>query len=58
MMIPSFIPENATAFYEATGTHSFLKTCNVWTGNVRNNVGIKISYRTPFDACVFYHLKE
>lgn len=44
-------------FYEALGTYSFLNTCNVWTGNMLNKGGARVSCWTPFDYSVFYYLK-
>ncbi|MCD6066994.1 MAG: hypothetical protein K0S33_1820 [Bacteroidetes bacterium] len=36
-------------FYEAEGTYSFLKTCNVWTGQCLKNSDICVGFWTPFD---------
>lgn len=35
-------------FYEAKGTFSFLKTCNVWVGEGLKKAGIQTSFWTPF----------
>lgn len=39
-------------FYEANGTFSFLKTCNVWVGKGLKTAGIITSLWTPFDFSV------
>ena len=39
-------------FYEATGTYSMFKTCNVWTGNALKTTGVKIGVWTPFQSGV------
>jgi uncharacterized protein (TIGR02117 family) len=52
---PGYDPQDT--FYEAKGTYSFLKTCNVWTGTMLREAGIRVSCWTPFDPCVFYYLK-
>jgi uncharacterized protein (TIGR02117 family) len=44
-------------FYEANGTYSFIKTCNTWLNNGLKQIGVKTAIWTPFDKCVFYHLK-
>jgi uncharacterized protein (TIGR02117 family) len=45
-------------FYEAYGTYSFLKTCNVWTGNGLKESGVRVGWWTPFDSSVFNQLAE
>jgi uncharacterized protein (TIGR02117 family) len=45
-------------FYEAIGTYSFLKTCNVWTGRCLKNSTITIGYWTPFDWNVMHSLRN
>jgi uncharacterized protein (TIGR02117 family) len=35
-------------FYEANGTYSLFKTCNVWTGEGLKRSGIKVGVWTPF----------
>ena len=44
-------------FYEAYGTFSFLKTCNVWVGKGLKKAGVKIGFWTPFDFSVLNSLK-
>jgi uncharacterized protein (TIGR02117 family) len=39
-------------FYEANGTYSFLKTCNVWTGQGLNEIGAKVGCWTPFESAL------
>lgn len=43
-------------FYEAKGTFSFLKTCNVWVGEGLKKAGIQTSFWTPFDFSVLNSL--
>ena len=43
-------------FYEANGTYSFLKTCNVWTGQGLKKVGVKIGIWTPFHRSIIEEL--
>lgn len=45
-------------FYEAHGTYSFLKTCNVWTGEGLDATGVRVGWWTPFDSSVFNELPE
>ena len=45
-------------FYEAHGTFSFLKTCNVWTGKGLRKAGIKTVLWTPFDFSVLNSLED
>lgn len=45
-------------FYEAIGTYSFLKTCNVWTGEGLDAAGVRVGWWTPFDSSVFNELPE
>jgi uncharacterized protein (TIGR02117 family) len=44
-------------FYEANGTYSLFKTCNVWTGNALQVAGVKIGVWTPFDKGIIDHLE-
>jgi len=45
-------------FYEADGTYSFLKTCNVWTGNGLQHIGIRVGYWTPLESGVMESVFE
>ena len=45
-------------FYEAAGTYSFIKTCNVWTGNGLQHIGIKVGYWTPLESGVMESVFE
>jgi uncharacterized protein (TIGR02117 family) len=45
------------AFYDAKGTYSLFKTCNVWTNNALKGAGIKTAIWAPFSNCVTHHLK-
>lgn len=49
---------NADSFYEAKGSFTLFKTCNVWTNNALKQTGIKTSVWSPFDFGVLYHLPE
>lgn len=44
------------AFYEATGRYHLFRTCNVWTGNILRNAGIRVGLWTPFTSSVFAQL--
>jgi uncharacterized protein (TIGR02117 family) len=43
-------------FYEAVGTYSFLRTCNVWTGRGLQIMGVRTACWSPFDQGILYHL--
>lgn len=43
-------------FYEAKGTYSLFKTCNVWTGNGLKVIGQRIGIWTPFQGGIMEHL--
>lgn len=45
-------------FYEADGTYSFLKTCNVWTGNGLQHIGVKVGCWTPLENGVMESVFE
>jgi uncharacterized protein (TIGR02117 family) len=36
-------------FYEAQGSYSLFKTCNVWTGNGLKQIGVKTGIWSPFE---------
>ncbi len=42
-------------FYEAKGTYSFLKTCNIYTNDALKNAGIKAPLWSPFAAGLIKH---
>lgn len=44
---PGYTPYDK--FYEANGTYSLCRTCNVWTGQALGTAGIKVGCWTPFD---------
>jgi uncharacterized protein (TIGR02117 family) len=44
-------------FYEAKGTYSMFRTCNVWTGYALISCGVKIGIWTPFDKGIIDHLE-
>lgn len=44
-------------FYEACGTYSLFKTCNVWTGNGLKAIGVRIGCWTPFQGGIMEHLE-
>jgi uncharacterized protein (TIGR02117 family) len=44
-------------FYEATGTYSAFKTCNVWTNGAIRLTGHKVGYWTPFSGGLLQSLK-
>jgi uncharacterized protein (TIGR02117 family) len=44
-------------FYEANGRYSMFKTCNVWTGNGLQHIGVKIGIWTPFQNGIIGQLE-
>ncbi|WP_372949089.1 TIGR02117 family protein [Mariniphaga sp.] len=44
-------------FYDANGSFSLFRTCNVWVNVALKEIGIKTSVWSPFDLGVLYHLK-
>lgn len=47
---------NSDNFYEAKGSFTLFKTCNVWTNKALKQTGIKTSVWSPFHFGVLYHL--
>lgn len=45
-------------FYEANGSYSMFKTCNVWTGKGLAFIGVKAGCWTPFAAGVLQNLSK
>jgi uncharacterized protein (TIGR02117 family) len=45
-------------FYEAIGTYSAFKTCNVWTNNCLKEIGIKVALWSPFSAGLISSLPQ
>lgn len=45
------------AFYDATGSYSFLYTCNTWTNNALKVAGQKAALWTPTDFGILRHYK-
>ncbi|HEY0030514.1 MAG TPA: TIGR02117 family protein [Bacteroidia bacterium] len=45
-------------FYEANGSYSMFKTCNVWTGSGLQSIKVKIGIWTPFQGGIIEHLNE
>jgi uncharacterized protein (TIGR02117 family) len=43
-------------FYEAVGTYSLIRTCNVWTGQGLQFIGVRTARWSPFDQGILYHL--
>lgn len=44
------------SFYEATGSFSLFKTCNVWVNKALKETGIPTLVWSPFDFGILYHL--
>ncbi len=44
-------------FYEANGTYSMFKTCNVWTGKTLQAAEIKIGVWTPLESGIVGHME-
>lgn len=53
-----YYSDKRDAFYDANGSYSLFKTCNVWTNGALKHAGIKTALWAPFSDCVTYHLKE
>jgi uncharacterized protein (TIGR02117 family) len=45
------------SFYEARGSYSLFKTCNVWTNNALKACDVKTALWAPFEKCVMYRLR-
>jgi uncharacterized protein (TIGR02117 family) len=45
-------------FYEANGSYSMFRTCNVWTGNGLRTIGNRIGSWTPFHRGVLDECSE
>ena len=45
-------------FFEATGSYSALKTCNVWTNNALKAAGVNTAVWAPLKEAIFYHRNE
>ncbi len=43
-------------FYEAQGKYHLFQTCNAWTGAALREAGVKVSWWTPLESCVFFYL--
>jgi len=48
---------DADAFYEARGSYSLFRTCNVWTNNALKACGQKAAVWAPFDWCIFHRYR-
>ncbi len=46
------------AFYEAKGSFSLFRTCNIWVNKALKATGVETSVWSPFDLGVLYHLPE
>jgi uncharacterized protein (TIGR02117 family) len=46
------------AFYEAKGSFSLFRTCNVWVNKALKVTGVETSVWSPFDLGVLYHLPK
>jgi uncharacterized protein (TIGR02117 family) len=46
------------AFYDAKGSFSLFKTCNVWVNKGLKETGVPTSVWSPFDFGILYHLPE
>lgn len=45
-------------FFEAIGSFSLFKTCNVWVNNALKETGVPTSVWSPFDFGVLHHLQD
>lgn len=50
--------EDGDAFYAATGRYTALKTCNTWLGDGLRRSGVPMSYWTPLEPFVLWHLPK
>ena len=48
---------NYDCFFEARGSFSLFRTCNVWVNKGLKRTGIKTSVWSPFDFGVIFHLR-
>jgi uncharacterized protein (TIGR02117 family) len=46
------------SFYDAKGSFSLFKTCNVWVNQALKSADVETSLWSPFDFGVLYHLPE
>jgi uncharacterized protein (TIGR02117 family) len=46
------------AFYDARGSFSLFRTCNVWVNSALKEMEVKTSVWSPFDLGVLYHMKQ
>lgn len=46
------------AFYDAKGSFSLFKTCNVWVNTALKEIEVKTSVWSPFDFGVLFHIKK
>jgi len=45
-------------FYDANGSFSLFRTCNIWVNNALKKAGIRTAIWSPFDVGVLYHIKK
>ena len=45
-------------FYEARGSYTAFRTCNVWVNEALKKAQVRTSVWSPFDKGVLYHLKD
>lgn len=45
-------------FFEAKGSFSLFKTCNIWVNRALKEIGIETSVWSPFDWGILHHLPE
>jgi len=46
------------SFYDANGSFSIFKTCNIWVNKALKEANIETSVWSPFDIGILYHLPE
>ena len=47
---------NFDCFFEAKGSFSFYKTCNIWVNKALKEIGVSTSVWSPFEFGILYHL--
>ncbi len=49
---------NFDFFYEANGSFSIFKTCNIWVNSALREIEVETSVWSPFDFGILYHLPD
>ncbi len=49
---------NYDSFYDARGTFTIFRTCNVWVNNAFKEIGVRTSVWSPFCFGILYHVPD